>query len=824
VTSAPPAPAPAPRPATAAAIKKGGKKGKGKGKDLAKFANVAAAAAAAPAAPSVAAAPAAATAPRPAAAAKPDADEITWPRRLRWIGLAAVPSSLMLGVTVYMSTDISAIPLFWVLPLALYLFSFILVFMRWPINWLTDAHQTVLYVQPWLLAGLVLFMAMSSAAVVVYLIAFMLLAFFTTALACHGEMARDRPSAKHLTEFYLMMSVGGAIGGLFNGMIAPVIFQWGVVEFGLALFVAGILRPKMFDIGWTEKVVDNMTAPSAAGHGGHGKHRKITKTSADTQGLTGLLDFALPAAVLGLAAFTLWVYPGPNPYRDGEDYTQKMFFAVLFPAVCTALLFGRNLRFGLALGALLLLTGFKTMSTAEFNTRSYFGLLRVQRSEAAWGTSSAKRVPYLTLMHGTTNHGMALQRSEDAEIGDLSRTATTYYHRRGPVGVCMERYNWFSDWISPPSDPLDFKRGEQGFRRFDSDSRIITSLIGSMAPVLGANAPGLPAGALVAAWSEPPYAVIGLGTGTMASYGRPYQTVHFYEIDEQIRQLSLPSEGRQGYFGYLKAALDRGTNVKVLMGDARLRMAMPWVPEDEKGKDPSEVSFDKRGGPEHFYHLMVVDAFSSDAIPRHLLTREAMEMYMKHLAVGYWLDLGKPGDPGYRDKNEFAQYSPTNPRPRFKVHDKENKIWVPGGVLCVHTSNRHLKLVPVVVDTAATAEWDDIMNRDASGKPPRKTGLVAVRGHDSAPGNEGLHKEVDIGHFTSEWVMVARDMNDLWHLKPPPNYTDWIDAANSLGKKRGQFSREEYWQAQTPTHEYKWTDDHSNLMAVFRWPWEGGRH
>ena len=128
-----PAPVLAPRPTAATGVKKGGKK-KHKHRDLAKMSPTTAVA------PAATAAAIAASTPRPPLTLAergrgegpihhPD-DEITWPRRLRWIGLAAIPSSLMLGVTVYMSTDISAIPLFWVLPLSLYLLSFIFVFMR----------------------------------------------------------------------------------------------------------------------------------------------------------------------------------------------------------------------------------------------------------------------------------------------------------------------------------------------------------------------------------------------------------------------------------------------------------------------------------------------------------------------------------------------------------------------------------------------------------------------------------------------------------------------------------------------------------------------
>jgi hypothetical protein len=777
VTSTPPAPIPAPKPVVVSGIKKGGKKQRGR--DLAKMTP---AGAIAPAA--TAAAIAASTSPpsfaRPSQA---DPDDITWPRRLRWIGLAAVPSSLMLGVTVYMSTDISAIPLFWVLPLALYLFSFILVFMRWPIHWLDQAHEYVLYAQPVLLALLALFMAISGAPGVVYMILIMLLAFTVTCLACHGEMAKDRPSAKHLTEFYLLMSVGGAVGGFFNGILAPIIFPWGIVEFGLALAVAGLLRPTMRDMGWTEMLMGNLGETGDAGKHGHGKGgKKITKPGAETAGLTLMLDFALPVGVLALLAVMLWGVVRP---LGGAE---QMFYATIVPIVITACMFARPLRFGLALGAVLLLTGVYLNSSGDivYQTRSYFGVLRVR--EYGGGTHRSFGIPYMNLMHGTTDHGMALL---PANKLDCSRIATTYYHRQGPVGICMERFNWFPRDYIPDLNLVN--------ELFWGDNRAPASLAGLGAPSLGVN---LPVAQLVGAWAEPPYAVIGMGTATMSSYARPYQTCHFYEIDEQIRLMSLPEQGGTTYFGYVKAALKRGGNVKVLMGDARLRMAMPWAPKDMEDKSPWDISFDSRGGPEYFYHLMVVDAFSSDAIPRHLITKEAMEMYFKHLVQGRWVDVGADA---VKD-------------PKFLYSKDGKQMWAPGGVLCVHTSNRHLRLVPVVTDTAAKATWDDLYDRDSDGKPKKKTGLVANRGHDMAPGLQFLDKKEDIGHYTSEWVIVARDWNDLKHLTTPSKYDEWMKLAHDK-KPREVPEREDYWTPQEPRGAFVWTDDHTNLMAVFRWPW-----
>src|SRR5205823_2940765 len=139
---------------------------------------------------------------------------------------------------------------------------------------------------------------------------------------------------------------------------------------------------------------------------------------------------------------------------------------------------------------------------------------------------------------------------------------------------------------------------------------------------------GDPFSQLVNCWSEPPYATIGLGTGTMASYGRPYQHMHYYEIDNHVRRLSLPPEGKDPYFTYVRDAKARGVNLWILMGDARLKMAQEY-----KFVEPGQPALmEENGGPERFYHMMVVDAFTSDAIPVHLITKEAIRMYFDHLS------------------------------------------------------------------------------------------------------------------------------------------------------------------------------------------------
>ena len=143
-------------------------------------------------------------------------------------------------MTTYISTDIAAIPLLWVLPLALYLLSFVFVFARrsiLPLPWMLRA-------QPYLIVAAAGLLAWQADAPIQLLLvgSLQLLAFFVTAMVCHGQLAGDRPSESRLTEFYLWMSLGGVLGGLFNALVAPLVFS-GAVEYPLMLAVACLLRP-----------------------------------------------------------------------------------------------------------------------------------------------------------------------------------------------------------------------------------------------------------------------------------------------------------------------------------------------------------------------------------------------------------------------------------------------------------------------------------------------------------------------------------------------------------------------------------------------------
>ena len=172
------------------------------------------------------------------ATAAPDtaAPAPAWGVRLRWLAFSFVPSSLMLGVTTHISTDIAAVPLLWVVPLALYLATFMLVFARRPLVPVRGLARLL----PFAVIATVISMMFPSRPW--WLIFLHLTTFFMAALVCHSRLAATRPAPRHLTEFYLWMSVGGVLGGLFNTLAAPLLFI-GIVEYPLALAAAAALRP-----------------------------------------------------------------------------------------------------------------------------------------------------------------------------------------------------------------------------------------------------------------------------------------------------------------------------------------------------------------------------------------------------------------------------------------------------------------------------------------------------------------------------------------------------------------------------------------------------
>jgi hypothetical protein len=304
---------------------------------------------------------------------------VTTRHRLRWLTLAFVPSSLLLGVTTYLSTDVASAPLLWIVPLAIYLLTFVIVFSR---RGGASMSTAVRLLQAILVTALVIVLFWDPTLDLRWAYPLHIGFFAVTALLLHGELAASRPAPSRLTEYYLWLALGGALGGAFNALVAPVIFK-SIAEYELIALVACFLRP--WDAIRTKRIGLRLA--------------------------TGFLAFA-PAAVLG---FTVW------RRLSGEQIggvTGQWIGSVVAAAIAIALSFN-PLRFGVSLVAIALvgLGNEARNDNVLFADRSFFGTYRVER----WSRTNV-------LMHGTTIHG--------AQYFEPARRLEPimYYHRAGPVG------------------------------------------------------------------------------------------------------------------------------------------------------------------------------------------------------------------------------------------------------------------------------------------------------------------------------------------------------------------------------------------------------
>ncbi len=308
-------------------------------------------------------------------------------RRLRWVALAFIPSSLMIGTTTYLTTDIASIPLLWVIPLAIYLLSFMYTFSARP----PIPHKWMVYLLPALvLPTMIIFIIpVTNPAIPIGLLC--LGTLFVAAMVFHGELALDRPSADHLTEFFLFISLGGVLGGLFAAILAPLLFVL-VIEYPLTMVMAGFLLPR-----WRR------SSPSTIGR---------------------VLDIAWPIAVALLTIGTIAYSREP---REFSSVLTKNLITFCLPAALCFVAAMRPIRFGLCLVALLIV-GVINQDPLEhviYQDRSFFGVLRVLEDK----THAMRR-----LRHGTTTHGVQLLAEGNRDL------PTSYYFSTGPIGqVIVDR-------------------------------------------------------------------------------------------------------------------------------------------------------------------------------------------------------------------------------------------------------------------------------------------------------------------------------------------------------------------------------------------------
>jgi SAM-dependent methyltransferase len=270
--------------------------------------------------------------PATASAASEKTAPPTWRDRLAFVGLAAVPSGLLLAVTLHVSTDAAAVPLFWVVPLAIYLLTFVIAFQSRP----AVPHWVVVKAFPFVVVALAVLMIISPFSTIVGIASVHLSAFFVIALLCHGELARRRPAPEFLTAFYMWISVGGMIGGIAVGLIAPQAFNW-VAEYPLLIALSVLCMPGLaLRKGAGQYLLFGALAVAAA---------LLTKLMSSGLKLDDNLITLFIGALLGLTA-SFWRAPlafaaiigfvlilGHYQYNDAlNNFVVRNFFGVLAAA------------------------------------------------------------------------------------------------------------------------------------------------------------------------------------------------------------------------------------------------------------------------------------------------------------------------------------------------------------------------------------------------------------------------------------------------------------------------------------------------------------
>ena len=475
------------------------------------------------------------------AQANPDTQKIddgpapTFAHYGKWLLLSAMGSFMLLAVTNHITHDVASVPFLWLLPLTIYLITFILCFEGR--NW----YRRLYFVGPLIVVVCALAWYMhEEGGIMDFKIAVPLFSagLFIMCMFFHGELAAMKPAPRYLTTFFLMVAVGGALGGVVVGFIAPKFFNT-YYEFGIGLVVT-LLLAAYFAIGRTD-----------------------------------VMGRIIPMALLVATGFT-----GFHIYH----YIHAL------------------------------------SNDARLMSRNFYGTLRVKDTGPATSETAMRR-----LMHGVIMHG------EQYLHPDKRGRLTTYYTESSGVGLAMKYFQ--------------------------------------------ANGPTR-------------VGVVGLGTGTMAGYGRNGDVTRFYELNPRVIEIA------RGDFKFIS---DSKGQVDVVLGDARLTM--------------------EREAPQQ-YDVLAIDAFSSDAIPVHLITREAMAIYLRHIK--------------------------------------------PDGVVAFHTTNRFLKLAPVVEQIAKTYDLQvALVSDDDTGGDASRTDWVLVTR------NKKLLEDKKITENTSE-------------ITPIPRLRLWTDDFNNL--------------------------------------------
>jgi hypothetical protein len=450
--------------------------------------------------------------------------------RLLWLSLAACASAMFLATTNQVCKNVAAVPLLWVLPLALYLLSFTLCFEsdRWySRTWFHPAFALGVFLVCFVLST-------GEGKNLLAQVAIYSFALFAGCMVCHGELARIKPHPRYLTLFYLIVAGGGVLGGIFVALLAPRWFA-GYWEYQVSLwFAALLLLVTLFrdKTSWlfSTRVKSSLVLVGAAA--------LLPESMALAVGSRQLLG-TLPSVVVILGA--LFFLQGKQKAAGGK------MRSVMTVASCTIVL-------------LVLAAEFVTLGKASEGkiaaVRNFYGALTVDDRNAADPAWEA-----YALRHGDVVHGFQFRAESKRRI------PTSYFTEESGLGIAFAQRAQIAASAATPGQ-------------------------------LRADDIGLSIGD------------IGLGIGTVAAYGRAGDTIRFYELNPEV--VRLASDPR--YFSYLA---DSPAHIDLILGDGRLSLE-------------SELA---QGARENF-DVLIVDAFNGDAVPVHLLTQEAFELYLRHLKPG----------------------------------------------------------------------------------------------------------------------------------------------------------------------------------------------
>lgn len=462
-----------------------------------------------------------------AANAADDAPKPTGGQRALWIGLPACASILLLAVTNKMCQDVAVIPFLWVVPLGLYLITFIISFDS-P-RWYSRFYYTLALLVALIAAGVALYEGADMP--IVKQVVIYSATLFIGCMVCHGELYQLRPHPSRLTSYYLMISAGGAVGGLFVALVAPYLFT-NFYEIHLSLVLTALL---LLAVSWRDRAA------------------LTPRRWAVLAALLAVVAVYGALRGIGLGAGWLRLHGGEaqtwlRPVAEFGDSSSWILWALAGAVTAVAIVVLRRrstsgnwhawscgfMGAGAVTLALVLVAQVRDAAHGTLMSgRNFYGVLSViayRENDPEWR--------YNVLQHGRITHGLQFVAPDKAPM------ITSYFGPNTGLGLALRQ----------------FPR-QEGQR------------IG----------------------------LLGLGVGSIAAYGKPGDTLRIYEINPQVKEIA------ETMFTYLKLCQAK---VELVMGDGRLSM------ENE---------------PPQNYDFLIMDAFSSDAVPVHLLTKEAFAIYQRHL-------------------------------------------------------------------------------------------------------------------------------------------------------------------------------------------------